>query len=459
MSKQPQSKDLGARLRLKFIGVAMVSVVVVLAGIVCAINVVNYLDVCNQADARLQLLAQNDGAFPESMMQGEEDADDAAAADAEEPPAKPEGDSEKSKQLDDAVADAGEGKVEDPGAARADMRGMTAETPYETRYFTVTLSEEGQVIATNTEFISAVSADEAAEMAQTAASSSSTSGFNGQYRYLQSETSTGSTMYVFLDCSRDLSSFQSFLLASVGISAAGLLLVLLLIVVLSRFAVRPVVAAYEKQKAFVTDASHEIKTPLAVISAANEIQEMEQGETEWSRSIADQVQRLSGLTEQLVQLARMDEGSQHFKKADVDMSELVEDAAEPFYAVAVSRRKTLEVSVAPGVHCQGDAAALAQVVELLLDNATRYATPETVINLNLTRQGKHAQLEVSNEVETMPKNLGRLFERFYRDDASRSSETGGTGVGLSVVRGIAEAHGGSATVRANGSRIVFTVRV
>lgn len=482
MSKQPQSKDLGARLRLKFIGVAMVSVVVVLAGIVCAINVVNYLDVCNQADARLQLLAQNDGTFPESMMQGEADADDAAAAanedaaatdtaasaaasdaaaaaaDAEDPPAKPEGDNEKDKPLD-AADDSADAKAEDPGAARADMRGVTAETPYETRYFTVTLSEDGQVSATNTEFISAVSADEAAEMAQTAASSSSTSGFNGQYRYLQSETSTGSTMYVFLDCSRDLSSFQSFLLASVGISAAGLLLVLLLIVVLSRFAVRPVVAAYEKQKAFVTDASHEIKTPLAVISAANEIQEMEQGETEWSRSIADQVQRLSGLTEQLVQLARMDEGSQHFKKADVDISELVEDAVEPFYAVAVSRGKTLEVSVASGVHCQGDAAALAQVVELLLDNATRYAAPETVINLNLTRQGKHAQLEVSNEVEAMPKNLDRLFERFYRDDASRSSETGGTGVGLSVVRGIAEAHGGSATVRANGSRIVFTVRV
>lgn len=479
MSKQPQSKDLGTRLRLKFVCIAMVSVVVVLAGIVCAINVVNYLDVCNQADARLRLLAQNDGTFPESMMQGEADADDTAAAanedavatdaatsaaaaaavDAEEPPAKPEGDDEKDKPTNSAAADTSDGKAEDPGAARADMRGVTAETPYETRYFTVTLSENGQVSATNTEFISAVSADEATEMAQAASSSSSTSGFNGQYRYLQSETSTGSTMYVFLDCSRDLSSFQSFLLASVGISAVGLLLVLLLIVVLSRFAVRPVVAAYEKQKAFVTDASHEIKTPLAVISAANEIQEMEQGETEWSRSIADQVQRLSGLTEQLVQLARMDEGSQHFKKADADMSELVEDAVEPFYAVSVSRGKTLEVSVASGVHCQGDAAALAQVVELLLDNATRYAAPETVIKVNLTRQGKHAQLEVSNEVETMPKNLDRLFERFYRDDASRSSETGGTGVGLSVVRGIAEAHGGSATVRADGSRIVFTVKI
>ena len=144
---------------------------------------------------------------------------------------------------------------------------------------------------------------------------------------------------MFLDCSRDLGNFTSFLTASVAISLVGLVLVFALVFVLSKVAIRPIVESYQKQKAFITDASHEIKTPLAVISAANEVQEMENGETEWSRSIAEQVKRLSGLTEQLVMLARMDEGASRFAKEDVDLSELVEEMAEPFYQLAEQRGK------------------------------------------------------------------------------------------------------------------------
>ena len=183
----------------------------------------------------------------------------------------------------------------------------------------------------------------------------------------------------------------------------------------------------------------------------------ENGETEWSRSIAEQVKRLSGLTEQLVQLARMDEGAAFAKEA-VDLSELVEEMAEPFYQLAQQRGKTLAADVAPNVQVQGDASALSQVVELLLDNATRYAKEGTQIQLRLRKQGRKAKLSVSNEVEHMPKgNLDKLFERFYRDDASRSSQTGGSGVGLSVVRSIAEAHGGTAKATAQGNIIMFTV--
>lgn len=227
----------------------------------------------------------------------------------------------------------------------------------------------------NIERIAAVSSSEAAEMAQ--GLKAGASGFMGEYRYSAVQQSDGTVRCVFLDCSRDLGSFTSFLMASIVVSVVGLLLVFVLVLALSRFAIRPVLESYQKQKAFITDASHEIKTPLAVISAANEVQEMEQGETEWSRSIAEQVKRLSGLTERLVFLARMDEGVAGFAKEQVELSSLVRDAAQSFEQVAEQRGKRLHVSIESNVQVKGDAAALSQVVELLLDNATRYAKDGT----------------------------------------------------------------------------------
>ena len=500
--------DMAKRLRRKFILVAMTSVVVVLAGIIAAINVANYLDICNQADAKLALIQGNGGTLPvdvagaadgessgasgagkadlpnsgeegDAAVSGDVGKNGGAAASADldpegvadsEPPSSDvidAGNIER-KGADSSVSDSQNGQS-DPGGSDdpakpngrdgdsfAMPRGNTAEMPFETRYFAVTLDVQGATTSVNVQNIAAVSSDEAAQMAQSLAAGAS--GFSGAYRYSAVQQDDGSVLCVFLDCSRDLGSFTSFLTASVAISLVGLALVLVLVFFLSKAAIRPVVESYQKQKAFITDASHEIKTPLAVISAANEVQEMENGETEWSRSIADQVKRLSGLTEQLVMLARMDEGASRFAKEDVDLSKLLEDTADPFYQLAQQRGKTLVADIAAGVHVQGDAAALTQVVELLLDNATRYALDGCEIRLSLQKHGRKAKLEVSNEVERMPKgNLDRLFERFYRDDSSRSSQTGGSGVGLSVVRSIAEAHGGTAKATAQGNRIIFTV--
>ena len=151
----------------------------------------------------------------------------------------------------------------------------------------------------------------------------------------------------------------------------------------------------------------------------------------------------------------MDEGSAGFTMASIDLSEAVNKVAAPFKSVAVSGGKRLSTSIATGVRTHADAAAVAQVVELLLDNATRYASEGSVIELSLCAvshgKGKGAaELVVSNAVDELP-------EGFYRADASRSSKTGGSGVGLSVVRAIAEAHGGAATVSGHGNQITFTV--
>lgn len=424
---------LGRRLRRKFILVAMGAVTVVLTLIIAGINIVNYSHVCKMADARLDyILAGKDG-----IDWG-----------------------------DESKAEPANGK--DAGDSQAGVRirhfeGMTAESPFDTRYFTVTI-DAGQVADVNTARIAAVGAKRAASIAARLHAKGWTSGFSGNYRYT-TDVQDDEITYVFVDCSRELASFHSFLSASVAISCIGWLAVLAIVAGASGAVIRPMVESYSKQKRFITDASHEIKTPLAVIDAANEVQEIESGESEWTQSIHEQVARLTALTERLVFLARMDEGSAGFTMATIDLSEAVDTAATPFESVAVSRGKRLSTSIACGVRAHADAAAVAQVVELLLDNATRYASEGSVIELSLRAvsrvQGKGAtELVVSNAVDELPEgDLDRLFDRFYRADVSRSSKTGGSGVGLSVVRAIAEAHGGSASVYGHGNQITFTVRL
>lgn len=424
---------LGRRLRRKFILVAMGAVTVVLTLIIAGINIVNYSHVCKMADARLgYILAGKDG-----IDWG-----------------------------DESKAEPANGK--DAGDSQAGVRirhfeGMTAESPFDTRYFTVTI-DAGQVADVNTARIAAVGAKRAASIAARLHAKGWTSGFSGNYRYT-TDVQDDEITYVFVDCSRELASFHSFLSASVAISCIGWLAVLAIVAGASGAVIRPMVESYSKQKRFITDASHEIKTPLAVIDAANEVQEIESGESEWTQSIHEQVARLTALTERLVFLTRMDEGSAGFTMATIDLSEAVDTAATPFESVAVSRGKRLSTSIACGVRAHADAAAVAQVVELLLDNATRYASEGSVIELSLRAvsrvQGKGAtELVVSNAVDELPEgDLDRLFDRFYRADVSRSSKTGGSGVGLSVVRAIAEAHGGSASVCGHGNQTTFIVRL
>ena len=436
------------RLRRKFVLVAMISVTLVLAGMIAAINVANYGNVCSRADERLELLVQGGGAFPQDGRDGS--------------------------------AGAQRGGARLPGARDGIVH--SPEAPFETRYFTVVLDAQQDAVAVDIEQIAAVTEEDAVKYARELARRGSASGFSGAYRYIAvdvadattggavegdaSDAETGGaaggeTMYIFLDCTRDLDSFTAFLRMSMAVSALGWLLVFALVVVLSRFAVKPIVEGYEKQKRFITDASHEIKTPLAVIQASNEVLEIEHGEDEWTRSIGDQVSRLSALTERLVFLARMDEGSSTLEMGDVRLSDVVDATVELYRPVAESRGKRLSADIAPGVGCRGDRVALSQLMELLLDNATRYAADGSVIEVRLSQRGRQREIEVSNACEAMPRgDLDRLFERFYRDDASRSSQTGGSGVGLSVVRAIAEAHGGTARASRRGAdTIVFTVRL
>lgn len=185
---------------------------------------------------------------------------------------------------------------------------MTAEAPFDTRYFTVKVTDKNTIVSVNTGMIAAVSTEKAINYTNQLTEKNKTSGFIDNYKYTCVDTHDGK-MYIFLDCERELSTFYNFLIVSILASVGGIILVYLLVLVFSKIVFKPVAESYEKQKQFITDASHEIKTPLTIIDASTEIIEMENGENEWTESIKNQVKRLTALTEKLVFLSRMDEES------------------------------------------------------------------------------------------------------------------------------------------------------
>lgn len=317
---------------------------------------------------------------------------------------------------------------------------MSPETPYESRYFSVLLDADGQILQTDTGQVAAIDDETANAGAAKILATGRTTGFWEQYRYLRSEESDG-TRLIFLDCTRSLSSLRTTLLYSIALALLGLGTVLVLLLLLSQRIIRPVAESYEKQKRFITDAGHELKTPLTIISADTDLAEMECGENQWLTDIRRQAQRLTALTHDLIFLSRMEEQPQ-LQLLDFPLSDLVEETAQSFLAPAKSQGKTLSLSIQPLLSCTGDEKSLRQLLSILLDNALRYAPSGADIAVELQSKGRSILLRVSNPMaHPLDKAaLEHLFDRFYRGDAARSA--GGYGLGLSIARSIVAAHRG-----------------
>ena len=227
----------------------------------------------------------------------------------------------------------------------------------------------------------------------------------------------------------------------------------------------------EKQKQFITDASHELKTPLAIISANAEVLEMIEGKSEWTESIRNQIGRMSELVQNLVTLSRMEEENIHTVFTGFSLSDAVSETAEPFGTLAESKGLQLQTEITGQITFCGDEKSIRQMLSILLDNAVKYAVKDNEteqkekkadrrILVSLSRQGNYAILAVSNAVEEMPEKPERLFDRFYRADESRTRESGGYGIGLAVARAAAEAHKGKITAEKESEhRIAFRVRL
>ena len=212
----------------------------------------------------------------------------------------------------------------------------------------------------------------------------------------------------------------------------------------SKKAIEPTIKSVEKQKQFITDASHELKTPLTVIATSLKVLELEVGRQKWIDKVQAQTEKLSELVNDLVSLARLDEEKPPLRFARFDISAVALETAESFRDFAAARGHVLEVEAPPGLFCFGDEYAVRQLVSILLDNAVKYADDGSTIRLGLEKSKKGAELRTSNFCAGLDgAELDKLFDRFYRPDRSRSKQTGGFGVGLSIARGIVEAHKGS----------------
>ncbi len=402
--------------RIRLITLTMLSITAIVFAIIGAINISNIVRLRMHADSMLNFISDHNGTIPENSTEIE-------------------------------------GMVD---------FFVSSETPYQTRYFVIHLNDEGGITDTMTNYISAVNIDDLFYYAGiTAELDNGTFGSIGNFRYLVRDTLDGK-MITFLDRSQDINSSVQLLFLSVFIALIGLSCICVLMILLSDKLIQPFKRNHERQKQFITDAGHELKTPLAIIRTNAEVLECCYGENEWIDSIKNQTERLDGLVKGLLQLAKSNEMPNDNVHLTFPLSAAVSEIAESFVTMANQKGHELKLDIAPNIEYKGDAKAISTLVSILIDNAIKYASKDGEIAVTLTRLGKStartAKLIVENETNIDEKeDVNRYFERFYRSDSSRSRQTGGYGIGLSVAKTIIEAHKGKITVSRGNGRIYFTV--
>ncbi len=439
------------KLQNKFIVISMLSMLLVLTVIIGSINIINYRQLIEDADHILHILSENDGEFPK----------DRPRPDSREPQGDNSSPDFKDGLVDNASPDPREPQGNNsstPKKPKLHSMDMSPEMPFETRYFSVVLTENGNVSSTNVQKVAAIDNEDANAYALRAWKRQQTSGFLSSYRYLMEHTPEG-TRIIFVDCTRNLSTFRAFLFTSILVSILGLLSVFVLVLFFSRLVMKPVAESYEKQRQFITDAGHEIKTPLAIIEANRELLEMEYGENEWNNSIQRQTARLADLTDGLIYLSRMEEAEKHLQHMDFSISALAEETAQSFQTLADLQDRHFSVEIEPLLSYCGDESSIHRLFSILIDNAIKYSPPQGTVKVTLNKRGKNIQFMVYNTVAHLSaESLPFLFDRFYRADSSRNSETGGYGIGLSIARAITDAHKGKISAKStDGQSLLITV--
>ncbi len=427
------------KLRKKFVITATLSLLVILVIMIAFINIVNLNNTLTDADNLLSILTTNDGFFP-GMRDMEKNEDFR--------------DKDKNEDFKDRKFENQPFNPQDLFTLDRLNNTRSAEMPYQSRYFFVRMDAEGNITETDIKHIAAVTEENANKYATAVFEGKKSKGIYHSYRYKKVQNEDGSYLMVFVDLTLGIINAYNLLFQSLLIGAFALIAMFILVFIFSSQAVAPVVESLEKQKRFITDAGHELKTPLAVISANVDVLELESGKSEWTSSIRNQVKRLNSLVKNMLTLSRMDEENMHIVYSDFDLSAAVSETAASFQAIAESKKKSYVMDIAEGIHLTGDKNSINQLTSLLLDNAMKYSSENGFVHITLTKE-KNIVLEVSNSCDSIPDgNLDRLFDRFYRADSSRSRETGGFGIGLSVARAIAESHGGTIKALRDGDRII-----
>ena len=344
------------------------------------------------------------------------------------------------------------------GPPKRDRPGRGPEAEFITRFFTVQVDPGGNAAEISRDYISSIDDETAAAYADAVLQKRREKGYYRDYRYLVRRDEAGTTI-LFLNASMHLQFMASLLLVSSAIGLASLFLVFCLVVFFSRYAIRPYARNMERQKRFITDAGHELKTPITSIATSADIAAMEYEGDEWIANIQKQTQRLARLVGDLVALSRLDEEMPFPEKSRFSLSDAAWEAAEPFAVLAKANGKQYSQTIEESMDFYGDRGSIQKIISILLDNAVKYSDEGGRIRLDVYRRHGKVHIEVFNTCSLADtSDLNRLFDRFYRMDESRSARSGGTGIGLSMALAIAETHGGKITVKSpTGKTICFKV--
>ena len=443
-----------ARLRRRMTLLVTLFILLVTAGIIAAISIANYSGIERQAYATLEALSQRRGerplrALPDGGMT---------------PPALPDEDDEKDGEEAETVGRmAGRGlrsggvfsgrrrpaagQPEDLGDAMASLSSS----------YTVQLDGEGKVTSWSSEREELYSNEQVQALADQILGSGKSRGRIGSQFFTLTEKKDGQTAVV-LDARLEMQGVRRVTVIACIVGALAWLILSGAAFFLIRRMVRPVEEAFRRQRQFVWDASHELKTPLAVISANAQVLEDEIGENENLGYIRSEVKRSNELVQNLLSLARLENGSIRAERREFDLSRTLLEAALPFESTVYEAGKRFETEVPEGIRAVADEAMIRQLALILLDNALKYSEEGGLLRLTLKAKGKGAEFAVSNTGPGIgAADLPHLFERFWRADESHDRRVDGSGLGLAIAKELAEANGAKIRAESRRGLTVFTV--
>ena len=333
----------------------------------------------------------------------------------------------------------------------------------ESRWFSAFTDPDGTVRNINLANIPELDIQTASALVRQAVSQGSAkSAFLQDYLYMIRDNPRGGQSVLFLNCETKLTAVRTLAWISALACAGGILLAWLFVTLASRKAIEPTIRNMEQQKQFITNASHELKTPLTVISINMELLQMEQPDSPWVKSTQRQAAQMRHLVDELVYLSRLEEENAPLVMEPLPVAPLLQETAEPFAAMAEYQGKTMTVEADDNLTVQGDRASIQRLLSTLLDNAVKYTPEEESITVSAKGEGHHVRLTVANNVAQplTEEQCRQLFDRFYRADPSRNKDKqSGFGIGLAIAAAIAEKHGGSISAAMEGSRLVFTCKL
>ena len=406
------------RLRLQFIVVATIAVSIMLISVIGILNASKYATSEKRINKILDLLSENNGVLP-----------------------------------DEEVVEKILGRKTNPDII------------VQYRYFSAYVDSSNKVITMNTEHIANLSDTDVIFYVKKILSGNNKYGnfttTEGQkFAYKLNLHDDESKLIVVLDTTSYIEDRADLIDTSVFIFFSNLVFFIIIFVIFSGKVMMPFMENYKNQKAFITNAGHELKTPLAIISANNELCEMIGGENEWTKSTKEQVERMTDLINRLVVLARFEEKSNVIEK-NINFSDIVAKSSKSFKSLAIKGGKNFESDIQKDIFISGDEGALYELINILIDNANKYCDEGGTIGVRLSQHGitfKKVKLVIYNTYKE-GKNIdySKFFERFYREDQSHNSSISGYGVGLSIARNIINRHKGKIHVTYKNDIIYFNV--